>query len=104
MNFVPYALFAAYGELAGALELRTVAVDRVEQRVDAAVGGGDGLEHWRSPGAGAREVEHGLEIVDRGGDAVAVGLVDDEHVADLEQPGLRRLHAVAPPRVDDDHG
>ena len=39
---------------------------------------------------------HGL------GRAGAVGLVDDEHVGDLEQAGLRGLHRVAPSRVHDD--
>ena len=31
-----------------------------------------------------------------------IGLVHDEDVGDLEQPGLRRLHLVAPTRVHDD--
>ena len=35
---------------------------------------------------------------------VAVGLVHDEHVGDLEQARLVRLHAVAPPGVHDDDG
>ena len=35
-------------------------------------------------------------------DAAAVGLVDDEHVADLEQAGLARLDRVAPTGSDDD--
>ena len=35
-------------------------------------------------------------------DAGPVGLVHDEHVGDLEQPGLRGLHRVAPTGVHDD--
>ena len=37
-------------------------------------------------------------------DARPVGLVDGEDVGDLHQAGLGRLHAVAPPGVDDDDG
>ena len=33
-----------------------------------------------------------------------IGLVDHEHVGDLHQAGLVRLHAVAPARIDDDDG
>ena len=52
----------------------------------------------------AGEVEHHLEVADGLGDTVAVGLVHHEQVGDLEQPGLVRLHAVAPARVHDDDG
>ena len=34
------------------------------------------------------------------GNSGAIGLVDDEHIADLEQTRLVRLHRVAPARVD----
>ena len=42
------------------------------------------------------------EVADGGVDAAAVGLVHDEHVADLEQAGLARLDRVTPSRRDDD--
>src|SRR5205814_1836670 len=38
------------------------------------------------------------------GRACAVGLVDDEDVRDLQEPGFGRLHRVAPSGVDDDNG
>ena len=46
------------------------------------------------------QVEHLHEVPARLVDALAVGLVDHEDVGDLHQPGLVRLHAVTPARVD----
>ncbi len=51
-----------------------------------------------------RQVEHLLEVAAGLVDALAIGLVDHEHVGDLHQPGLVGLHAVAPTRVDDHDG
>ena len=45
------------------------------------------------------EHEHALEIADGGVGPTPVGLVDDEHVADLEQTGLARLDRVPQPGV-----
>ena len=52
--------------------------------------------------APARQLEHALEVAHGLGRAGPVGLVHDEHVGDLQQPGLRGLHRVAPARVHDD--
>ena len=51
-----------------------------------------------------RQVEHLLEVPPGVVDPGPVGLVDDEHVADLHQPGLVGLHRVAPAGVDHHHG
>ena len=49
--------------------------------------------------------EHPLEVADRAGRAVVVGLVHHENVGDLQDPGLGRLNAVAHPgRQHDQHG
>ena len=48
------------------------------------------------------EHEHPLQVADGRFHAAAIGLVDDEHIADLEQAGLARLDRVAPTRRDDD--
>ena len=63
---------------------------------------------WRRSAAASRprvgQVEHLLEVAAGLVDAGSVGLVDHEHVGDLEQPGLVGLHRVAPARVHDDDG
>ena len=51
------------------------------------------------PGVVAREVEHHRSSRDRAVGAVAVGLVDDEDVGDLEDAGLDRLDVVAHARA-----
>jgi GNAT superfamily N-acetyltransferase len=79
-----------------------MALDRVDQRIDTPVLGGDGLDHRRAPVARAGELEHPLQVVDGRGHPVAIGLVHHEHVTDLEQASLGRLHAVAPAGGDDD--
>ena len=48
---------------------------------------------------GRGEVEHALEVAAGLVGAGAVGLVDHEHVGDLEQAGLVGLHGVAPAGV-----
>ncbi len=50
------------------------------------------------------QVEHLHQVTPGLVGTLAVGLVDDEDVGDLHQAGLVRLHAVAPPGVDDDDG
>ena len=50
------------------------------------------------------ELEHLLEVAAGLVGALAVGLVDHEHVGDLHQAGLVGLHAVTPARVDHDDG
>ena len=56
------------------------------------------------PSAGAASSSIAGEVALGLGGAGTVGLVDHEHVGDLEQAGLGRLHGVAPARVDDDDG
>ena len=58
----------------------------------------------RAPVAAGGQLEHELQVADGLGRARPVGLVDHEHVGDLHQPGLVRLHRVAPARVHDDDG
>ena len=53
----------------------------------------------RRPGAALPEGDHGAQLAGRGVGAVAVGLVDDVDVADLEDPGLGGLDAVAHARA-----
>src|SRR5437868_1798838 len=71
------------------------------QVVHAPALGRDGLDNRRAPVAIPRQLEHHLQVADGVGGAVAVGLVDDEHVGDLQQARLVGLHPVAPPRVHD---
>ncbi len=79
--------------------------DRRPQLVDALAGRRGGGDHRRPPVAGVGEVEHALEVAAGVVDARAVGLVDDEDVGDLEEPGLVRLDGVPPAGVhDDDRG
>ena len=58
---------------------------------------------WPAPAAASPtvrgQVEHALEVAAGVVGARAVGLVDDEHVGDLEQSGLVGLHRVAPAGV-----
>ena len=61
------------------------------------VGGGGGDDR-RAPRASVGEVEHPLEVAPGLVDAGTVGLVDHEHVGDLEQARLVGLHRVAPAR------
>ncbi len=68
--------------------------------------GGDGLDDRRAPVAGApglAEAEHVVQLAGGGVRAVAVGLVDDVHVADLQDSGLGRLDAVAHAGGEEDH-
>ena len=50
------------------------------------------------------DIEHRLQVGHRVAGAVAIGLVDDEHVGDLHQARLVGLDGVAPARVDHDDG
>src|SRR5262245_1822552 len=86
------------------LQVRAVVEDRAPQLVDAAAVGRDRLDDGRAPVARARQLEHDLQVTDGLGGAVAIGLVHDEHVGDLEEAGLVGLHAVTPARVHDHHG
>ncbi len=70
--------------------------------VDAGAFGRDGLEDRRAPLVGAPEVQHLIEIATRLSNPGTVGLVDDEDVGDLEQPGLVGLHGVTPTGIDYD--
>ena len=74
----------------------------VDDVVDALPARGDGLDDRRRPRVARRTGPRARPSVimwrssrDRGVGAVAVGLVDHEDVADLEDAGLRRLDAVA---------
>ena len=88
-------------------EPRAVRLDGGEQVVDARAVGRHGAHHRHPPAFGVRarsqrrrvpQVAHGAV------GALAVGLVDDEHVGDLEDAGLGRLDAVAHPGCEQHHG
>ncbi len=94
-------------------------VDRVDQLGHPLTGRADGGHDGRPPdrlwfgsravvlvrpGHHAGDVQHRLQIGHRLAGAIAVGLVDDEHVGDLHQPRLVGLDGIAPPRVDHDDG
>ena len=92
-------------ELAGARQPLLVRGHGVDDLGDALAARRDGLEHGRrprvvgAPGARARaQRDHVPQLAHRRVGAVAVGLVDDEHVPDLEDAGLGSLHPVAHPR------
>src|SRR5436190_9113121 len=85
------------------LEVGTMVEDRPPEVVDPPAVGRDGLDDRWAPVALPRQLEHHLQVAHGVGRALAVGLVHDEHVGDLEQARLVGLHAVAPPRVHDDH-
>ena len=89
-------------ELAGRLQPGAVLVDRRDHLVDAlarsarrscTIGG------RQAPSGRSAEREHRAQVAADLVGAVAVGLVDDVHVADLEDAGLRRLDAVAHARA-----
>ena len=72
--------------------------DRVPQLVDAVARRRDRADDRRPPRRARRRARACLR--DRARSSAApgpVGLVHDEDVGDLEQPGLRGLHRVAPP-------
>ena len=85
-------------QLAVLLHPGPVLVERLDHLVDALAARGDGLDDRRPPAPGPRaspRPEHVAQVADGGVGAVAVGLVDHEHVGDLQDAGLRRLDAVA---------
>ncbi len=97
---------APFGQLAALLGVLAVREHGVPEVGHALTGRADGGDDRRTPGVvgQVRQVEHLFEVATGLGDAFAIGLVDHEDVGDLHQPGLVRLHAVAPARVDHDDG
>ena len=90
--------FAALGEEG------VVPLDLGDDLVEALLSGGADLQDRLAPGTvtALGEVEHAAQVAAHLIGAVAVGLVDDVEVADLEDAGLRRLDAVAHPRGEED--
>ena len=88
-------------ELAARRQVLEVLLERRHHVVDALALAGDRLDDLRLPRAlgplGQRE--HRAQLAAYLVGAVAVGLVDHVEVADLEDPGLRRLDAVAHARA-----
>ena len=83
--------------LAALDQVAAMSLDGVDQLVDARAApwrrsSSDRALPTRPPGRSC-SIELELRLHARG--AVAIGLVDDEHVGDLEQPGLHRLDRVA---------
>src|SRR5437763_7091634 len=77
--FVAPALEQAVG-----LEVRAMVEHVTPQVVDAPVVGRDGLHDRRAPVPVTGQLEDHLQVAHGVGGAVAVGLVDDEHVGDLQ--------------------
>ena len=76
-------------------------VDLRDDLVDALAFGGDGLDDQRLPGTlgSLSQGEHAAQVATDLVGAVAVGLVDDVEIADLEDAGLGGLDAVADARA-----
>src|SRR5690606_17413197 len=81
---------------------------RLEDVLDPVAGGRDRLQDRRSPEprlGPVTEADHVTKVSHRRIGALAIGLVDDEDVADLEDAGLGGLDAVAHSRCEkDDRG
>src|SRR5882724_7006943 len=94
----------ALGNDARALERRDELRRALARRRDGAQEGRRGPRRLAGPGRPLGDLEHRREVAQREVGALAVALVDDEDVGDLEQPRLERLHAVAEAgrRHDDD--
>jgi hypothetical protein len=72
-------------------------VDRGDEFVDAGAVGRDGSHDRRGPRLG-RTIgvrQHRLQVAHGVGGTVAISLVDDEDVRNLQDAGFRRLHGVA---------
>ena len=85
-------------------EVLAVLADGGPQLRRPLAGAGGRGDHRRPPAVGGGEVEHALEVAAGLVGPGTVGLVDHEHVGDLEQAGLVGLHRVAPARVHHHHG
>jgi hypothetical protein len=84
-----------------------VLVDRLDQLVEPIAPHSNRFHDRRSPVSGRAalaEPDHVLDLTHRGVGPVAVGLVDREDVADLEDAGLGRLDAVSHPGRQQHHG
>ena len=92
--------------VAGGLDVRAVAVESVDERVDALLLGAGGLEDGGLP-ALARAAEglvDGAELAVEEIGVREIALVHDEDVGDLHDARLHRLHVVAGPGREDDDG
>ena len=81
-----------------------VRVERRHQLVHALAAGRHGAQDRDPPPAALAEPDHVAQLAHGLGGAVAVGLVHHEDVGHLEDPGLRRLHAVAHARREQHDG
>ena len=95
---------AAAFQLAAGGQVGAVGADGLDQLVDPVAALGHGQEHRDLPGAGLAQVEHLAEVAGDHLGAVAVGLVDHEHVGHLEDAGLGDLHGVAEAGGQGDQG
>jgi hypothetical protein len=97
---------AAALELAVLVEPLVVLFDGGDDLVDALGAVGDGLDDGLAPlvGLAGDQGHHGADVAEGGVGSLAVGLVDDEDVGDLEDARLDRLDAVAHARRQQDQG
>ena len=72
------------GQLAGGLEVPAVVFDCLPDLVDAFPGGGNTWHYRRVPVSFSAEFEHLAQITHRLIDPRPIGLVDHEHVTDLQ--------------------
>ena len=86
---------AALGERALLLDVRAVLVELLDELVDALAAAGLGLDDRHPPAALRRERQHAADLAHHRVGQRVVGLVDDDDVGDLHDPGLQRLDRVA---------
>ena len=78
--------------------------DGLDQLADPVAALGHGQDHRDLPGPGLAQVEHLAQVAGDHLGAVAVGLVDHEHVGHLEDAGLGDLDRVAEAGGQGDQG
>ena len=77
--------------------------DRAPQPVDSLATKSLGEDDRRPPGRVGIEGDHSTNVVLQGLRPRLIHLVDRDHVGDLHDPGLQRLHRVARARHQDEH-
>src|SRR5213594_4277255 len=89
--------------LAAFLEVTAMRQHRLPKLLDSFLAARHRGQDRRLPLGFGRQAEHRAQLRHHTRVAVEVGLVDDEDVRDLEDPGLDHLHAVSQVRRQDDH-
>jgi hypothetical protein len=84
------------------LQVCSVLLELLDQLVDALAAGRLGLDDRDAPAALRRQRQDAADLADHRVGQRVVGLVDDDDVGDLHDPGLQRLDAVAGARDEDE--